>query len=288
MKCPNCNKEIGRFELASDCKHCGVNIFYAQQEALLTEDAKRCELEYASFHILTAKLKNAFIGGKIQIMRIVSMILAIGAIFIPFVTIEAKFSLFSAKFSFGAFGIYQAFTDGTFNAIMNLDAYSPETTISVLMLLALIVLIFLSGFGVFVALILSFINIKKAAKITQVLSVFGISFSVISLVLSIALPRIIRNARFINIELGVGAIACILVLILIFVLNKLIVAKNLQPEIKEIDLQRVAIRKQIKNGEISYADLPLPVLESEEEKEKRLQEKEEKEKLVQSAKGEGK
>ena len=288
MKCPNCNKEIGRFELAPDCKHCGVNIFYAQQEALLTEDAKRCELEYATFHILTAKLKNAFIGGKIQIMRIVSMILAIGAIFIPFVTIEAKFSLFSAKFSFGAFGIYQAFTDGTFNAIMNLDAYSPETTISVLMLLALIVLIFLSGFGVFVALILSFINIKKAAKITQVLSVFGISFSVISLVLSIALPRIIRNARFINIELGVGAIACILVLILIFVLNKLIITKNIQPEIKEIDLQRVAIRKQIKNGEITYAELSLPVLESEEEKEKRLQEKEEKEKLVQSAKGEGK
>ena len=49
MKCPKCNKEIGRFELAPDCKHCGVNIFYAQQEALLTEDAKRCELEFASF-----------------------------------------------------------------------------------------------------------------------------------------------------------------------------------------------------------------------------------------------
>ena len=64
MKCPKCNKEIGRFELAPNCKHCGVNIFYAQQEALLTEDAKRCELEYATFHILTSKLKNAFIGGK--------------------------------------------------------------------------------------------------------------------------------------------------------------------------------------------------------------------------------
>ena len=69
MKCPKCNKEIGIFELAPNCKHCGVNIFYAQQEALLTEDAKKCELEYATFHILTAKLKTAFIGGKIQIMR---------------------------------------------------------------------------------------------------------------------------------------------------------------------------------------------------------------------------
>ena len=77
-------------------------------------------------------------------------------------------------------------------------------------------------------------------------------------------------------------------LIFIFVLNKLVVINNIQPEIKQIDLERVKIRKRIKNGDITYADLPLPVLESEEEKEKRFQEKEEKEKLVQSAKGEGK
>lgn len=288
MKCPNCNKEIGRFELAPDCKHCGVNIFYAQQEALLTEDAKRCELEYATFHILTAKLKNAFVGGKIQIMRIVAMVLAIGAIFVPFATVEANFSLFSARFSFGAFGIYQAFTDGTLNALLNLYEYTPEITISLFALLGLIVLIFFSGLGVFVALILSFINIQKAAKKTQILSSIGIAFSAISLVLSIVLPKIVSTTPFVDAKFGVGSIACIAVLMFIFVLNKLIVAKNIQPEIKEIDLQRVAIRRQIKNGEISYADLPLPVLESEEEKEKRLQEKEEKEKLVQSAKGEGK
>ena len=288
MKCPNCNKEIGRFELAPDCKHCGVNIFYAQQEALLTEDAKRCELEYATFHILTAKLKNAFIGGKIQIMRIVAMVLAIGAIFVPFATVEANFSLFSAKFSFGAFGIYQAFTDGTFNAVLNSSVYAPEITIPLLLLLGLIVLIFLSGFGVFITLILSFINIQKLAKKAQILSITGLVFSVFSLILSFVLPKIVSDIRFITVKPGIGSIACIAVLVFIFILNKLIITKNIQPLIKEIDLQRVAIRKQIKNGEITYADLPLPVLESEEEKEKRLKEKEEKEALVQSAKGEGK
>ncbi len=288
MKCPNCNKEIGRFELAPNCKHCGVNIFYAQQEALLTEDAKRCELEYATFHILTAKLKNAFIGGKIQIMRIVVMVLAIGAIFVPFATVEANFNMFSAKFSFGAFGIYQAFTDGTLNAILNLSEYTPGLTILLLLLLGLIVLIFLSGLGVFVTLILSFINIQKTAKKAQILAIIGIAFSIISLVLCFVLPKIVTDISFINAKFGMGSIACIVVLAFIFVLNKLIVTKNIQPEIKEIDLQRVKIRKQIKNGELTYAELPLPVLESEEEKEKRLQEKAEKEKLVQSAKGEGK
>ena len=288
MKCPKCNKEIGRFELAPNCKHCGVNIFYAQQEALLTEDAKRCELEYATFHILTARLKTAFVGGKIQIMRIVAMVLAIGAIFVPFATVEANFNMFSAKLSFGAFGIYQAFSDGTLNALLNLYEYTPELTISLLVLLALIVLIFLSGFGVFIALVLSFINIQKAAKKSQVLSAIGIAFSGLAFVLSVALPKLISDVAFMSARFGIGSIACIAVLIFIFVLNKLVVSRNILPNIKEIDLQRVAIRKQIKKGEITYADLPLPVLESEEEKQKRLQEKEEKEKLVQSAKGEGK
>lgn len=288
MKCPNCNKEIGRFELAPDCKHCGVNIFYAQQETLLTEDAKRCELEYATFHILTAKLKNAFIGGKIQIMRIVAMVLAIGAIFVPFATVEANFEMFSAKFSFGAFGIYQAFTDGTLSAILNLGDYVPVLTISLLALLGLIVIIFLCGLGVFLTLILSFINVQKTAKEAQILSVVGMAFSLASLAFTIVLPKIVSDISFVNAEFGFGSIACFVVLVLIFILNKLIVIKNIQPEIKEIDLERVKIRKQIKNGELSYDDLSLPVLESDEEREKRLQEKAQKEKLVQSAKGEGK
>ncbi len=288
MKCPKCNKEIGRFELSPNCKYCGVNIFYAQQEDLLTEDAKKCELEYATFHILTSKLKNAFIGGKIQIMRIVAMVLAIGAIFVPFATVEANFNLFSAKFSFGAFGIYQAFSDGTLQAVLNMNSYTPELTFSLCMLLAFIVLIFLSGFGVFITLILSFINIQKTAKNAQLLSGIGIVFSAASFWVSLYLSKTLSHIPFISAEFGIGSIICTAILIFIFVLNKLIVIKNIQPEIKEIDLQRVAIRKKIKNGELSYSDLSLPVLESEEEKKKRLKEKEEKEKLVQSAKGEGK
>ncbi len=288
MKCPNCNKEIGRFELAPNCKHCGVNIFYAQQENLLTEDAKRCELEYATFHILTAKLKNAFIGGKIQIMRIVAMILAIGAIFVPFATVEANFSMFSAKISFGAFGIYKAFTDGTLNALFNLSSYTPALSGSLLLLLGLIVLIFLCGLGVFVTLLLSFINIRKSAEKAQIFSMTGIIISLLSAAISFTLDKTLSEYAFIVARAGLGSIACFAVLLLIFVLNRLIVIKNIQPEIKEIDLQRVQIRKQIKNGELSYINLPLPVLESEEEKEKRLLEKEEKERLVQSAKGEGK
>jgi hypothetical protein len=164
----------------------------------------------------------------------------------------------------------------------------PELTTSLLLLLCLIVLIFLSGLGVFLTLVLSFINIQKTARLAQIFSVIGMVISAISLILSSVLPEIISDVSFINAGFGVGSIVCFAVLLFIFVLNRLIITKNVQPEIKDIDLERVKIRKQIKNGELAYEDLPLPVLESEEEKEKRLKEKEEKEALVQSAKGEGK
>ncbi len=282
MKCPNCEKEIGRFELSSNCKNCGVNIFYAQQKSLLAEDAKRCELEYATFHILVSKLKTAFIGGKIQIMRIVAMVIAIGAIFVPFASVEAGFNLFSAKFSFGAWGIYQAFTDGTLQAIVNLNIYVPKLTIAIMMLLAFIVLIFLCGLGVFVTLLLSFINIQKTAKVAQVFSLTGMVISLFAGVEAFAFKAMLSEFTFIEARAGVGAVACFAVLLLIFILNRLIVTKNIQPEIKEVDLLRVKIRKRIKIGEISYYDLPLPVLESEEEK--CLTKKAEKEKFVQTAK----
>ncbi len=288
MKCPKCNKEIGRFELAPNCKHCGVNIFYAQQESLLTEDAKKCELEFATFHILIAKLKTAFIGGKIQIMRIVAMLLAIGAIFIPFATVEANFSTFSAKISFGAWGIYQAFSDGTLKAVFDAGVYYPMLSNAVLAILSFVIMIFLSGFGVFLTLILSFINIKKSAVKAQILSITGALLSLMAAACSFTIKDIIGEVPFIEAKAGIGSIACFAVLVFIFILNRLVVTKNIQPEIKAIDLERVKIRKQIKTGELTYADLPLPVLESEEEKEKRLKEKEEKEALVQSAKGEGK
>lgn len=284
MNCPNCQKHIGRFELSPNCKNCGVNIFYAQQKGLLSEDAKKCELEYATFHILISKLKTAFIGGKIQIMRIVAMVLAIGAIFVPFATLEASFCTFSTKFSFGAFGVYQAFSDGTLAAVFNMNSYIPELTLAVLMMLAFIILIFICGLGVFLTLLLSFINIQKTAKTAQVFSLAGMLICLLSAAESFLLSRIIGDVAFVQAKAGIGSIVCFSVLLLIFVLNRLIVIKNIQPEIKAVDLERVRIRKRIENGEISYDDLSLPVLESEEEKEKRFQENEEKNKLVQSAK----
>ncbi len=270
MKCPNCNGEIGRFELAPNCKHCGVNIFYSQQELLLTRDAKRCELEFASFRILTAKLKTAFIGGPIQILRIVAMVIAIGVIFIPFASVTAELPLFSSKLSFGAFGVYQAFSDGTLMAMLNLRSYIPDVFAAVAVLSLFFVLVFLMGLGVFIALVLSFFNIRKTAKVTCVLSVIGFLMSVGGAVTSFLLPAVTQGT-FISASTGFGPFACMAVFVLIFLLNMLVIKKDIKADVKQVDIERVALRKKIKEGEVSLDDLPLPVFETEEEREKRLE-----------------
>ena len=271
MKCPNCNAEIGRFELAPDCKHCGVNIFYSQQEKLLAEDAKRCELEFASFRILKAKVKSAFIAGPIRIMRIVAMLMAIGFIFIPVVTLNVDLPMFSSQISLGAFGVYQAVSGGELSAFLSLAEYIPGLFPAFAALAVIFVLAFLMGFGVFVALLLSFLNLNRSAKVCCGFSAAGFVLSAAACVMSLLMPSI-AEPTFITAKSGFGAIALMAVFALIFALNLITLKKDFKPDISETDLKRVETMKKIKAGEITFDDLPLPVFESEEEREKRLEE----------------
>ncbi len=245
-----------------------------------------CELEFASFRIIVAKLKAAFIKGLIPILRIVAMIIAIGAIFIPFADIKTDIPVISSvNFSFGAWGIYSAFTNGVLNTLLNLFDYAQQQVVIALVLLASIVVIFLIGFAIFVCLLLSFINIQKTAKIMRGLSVAGAITCVFSSGVSLAMPYVIGKAEFLTAKTGFGAFACILVFAFIFILNHLVIKKNIQPEIKEVDIKRVELAKKVKCGEVSLDDLPLPVFETEEEKEKRLKAEAQRKLEIEKAKG---
>ncbi len=285
MKCPNCNGEIGRFELSPNCKHCGVNIFYSQQKSLLARDAKKCELEYASFRILVAKLKYAFIKGPIPVLRIVAMVIAIGAIFIPFANVFAEFSLLECSLSFGALGIYTAFTDGTITALLSIAQYASSEVALCLALLSLVVVIFLLGFGIFMALVLSFLNIQKSARITRGICIAGFIVSVVAAAVSVYMPYAIGGVGFLQAQTGFGAFACAIVFVFIYVLNYFVKKKNIQPEIKEVDIKRVQLNKKVKAGELSLDSLSLPIFETEEEREKRIQRETESKALAQMAKG---
>ena len=286
MKCPNCGGEIGRFELDPNCKHCGVNIFYYTQNTMLARDAKRCELENASLRIFVSKLKTAFIKGPLPISRIVFSVLTLCAILVPFADAKLAMPVVSKSLSFGGIGLYQAFSDGTLSAVL---AFRECADIDVFFIKALLivlamVLIVLAGAAILVTEILSFINIQKTARIMRTVSVLGMVFSVFGAVMSFVLGNS-ADVSIIKTTFGFGAFVALAMFIADFVINNLFIKRKIQYVAKEVDLQRIAMRKRVKAGEISLDDLPLPVFESDEEREKRLADEQKREALAEEAKG---
>ncbi len=286
MICPNCGGEIGRFELDPNCKHCGVNIFYYTQDKMLARDAKRCELENASLRIFVSKLKTAFILGSLPISRIVFSLLTLCAILVPFANAELILPVVSKSLSFGGIGLYQAFSDGTLNAFLafkecaNVDTFFIKSFI----LVAAMVLIVLAGAVILVTEILSFINIRKTARVMRTTSLFGIIFSVFGAATSFIVGSS-ADVSVIKTSFGFGAFVALAMFVADFIINNLFIKRNIQHIAKEVDLQRIAMRKRVKAGEVSLDDLTLPVFESDEEREKRLADEKKRSALAEEAKG---
>lgn len=260
MKCPNCGVEIKRFDISENCKNCGINLFYSQQETLLSRDAKRCELEFASFRIFVSKLKAAFIGSKLAILRLAFSVLCVAAILVPFAGISLELPLFSSKLSFGGIGVYNAFSDGTLMAL--LDFYklplSHDIALKSFVLLGIILLVAVCSLVLLVYEILSFINITKTAKAMRNISLTGAVFSIASIVSAILVANGSPVAEL-SCGFGFGGIVCMAFFLVMFGINYLILKKDIQPEIRELDIKRVELYRKVKAKEISLDDLPLPV-----------------------------
>ena len=276
MICPKCGAHISPFDLKPNCKNCGVNILLYSQEYLLERDAKRTELEFASARIVLAKVKAAFIGGALPIARIVTSLLCVAALLIPFADFAINTPAYSTDISLGGIGIYNLFSGDMLSVLLG---FAGSTLFggmfkNVLILIGIMLLIALSEVGILLAEILSFLNIRKSAKAMSVLSLIGIAFCVIFYVAGFifkgtALPG------YMSFKLGFGALVTAVILAVNFFINFKIYKNDLPLSIRQFDLERKATLKKIKSGELDFDDLPLPVFETEEEKEKRLKELEE-------------
>lgn len=270
MNCPNCGGHIGRFELAPDCKHCGVNLFFSQQEGFLSADAKRCELETASFRIIAVKLKTAFIQWPLPLLKLIFSLGGIAVIVIPFATIQFTLPMFENSISFWAYGLYQSFDDGTLLALFDfakVEATAPIAA-AVLAVLVCMLLVLLAGIALIAAEALSFLNIQKYTRAMIPLSIIGMAASTAAMICPLVLSA--RTDAYLTVKTGPGAFVALLVFAAVLVLSTLVVKKNIQPEIPEVDLRRVALNKQVRSGEVSLDCLPLPVFETQQEREARM------------------
>ena len=111
-------------------------------------------------------------------------------------------------------------------------------------------------------------NVNKTEKPS------GLSFKA-SLFLLIACPLLVITGAadkysFITAKNGFGAFVSIAVLAVFLFLNVKMYKDNVQPEVKDVDKKRIEIAAKVKSGEINIDDLSMPIFETEEEREARL------------------
>lgn len=89
-KCPKCGRKLTLFDWRPNCPECGVNLVYYGLEDKLLDEADAAEAEHAKLQKKIDRLKAAFVGSKLTIVRIFLSILPIAALLIPLCEISFK------------------------------------------------------------------------------------------------------------------------------------------------------------------------------------------------------
>lgn len=277
MNCPKCGAHISNFNLKPNCEQCGVNILLYTQEKSLEEDAKRTELEFASARIVLAKVKAAFIGGKLPIARLVFTLLCVAALLIPFADVNISTAAFSKDLSLSGLGVYNMFSDGTLNVLPSLmgSTLFGGATLKALISLGALLLLALSEVALLVSEILCFINIKKSSKAMSIISIISIALCLVFVIIALVAMSAAKANPFVTYKLGFGAFVTIVLFAVTFFINHKIYKEDLPLKLRPYDIERKETLKKIKSGEITFDDLPIPVFETDEEREARFKELEE-------------
>lgn len=245
---------------------------YFTQERDLARDAKKTELEFAKARELVSRIKAAFIGGKYPIARLVFMVLSVAALVVPYGSIAFSLPHYSQEISVGAIGAYNLYSSGFYTKLLSLNslgiAEKPATLTMVW--LVLFILAVLAVLAQFVAFLLSFIKLRRGHKALAIISAIAIAFNIAAAVLPFVITGAADKYSFITAKNGFGAFVSIAVLAVFLFLNVKMYKDNVQPEVKDVDKKRIEIAAKVKSGEIDIDDLSMPIFETEEEREARL------------------
>lgn len=88
--CPKCGRHLRITDWKQHCPDCGANIFVYNQQERLMQEADIAEVQYYHFQKKIDRLKATFVGTRLAIVRIITSLLPVGAVFLPLV--KAKFT----------------------------------------------------------------------------------------------------------------------------------------------------------------------------------------------------
>ena len=263
--CPKCGYKRKPWQLSQFCPKCKTNVMFYGFEDRFYEDAKKAEMSLAGVRMKVAKVKAALIGSPLAVARLVCALPVLLSLLFPFGSAAVALPVYEKTLSFGGIGLYTAFTDGAFALLSRLSGgvvigeVSARVRLVYLLLIALVAL----AAVILIFTVLSFISIKKMASLLCVLSSLGI---VVAALTETAVRLMPESGGLVTVRQGAAVWIVGAALLLCFVLNLVISRKGLPVVYKPGDPERAAMYELYKKKEITLAEIPFPIFQTEEER----------------------
>ncbi len=234
--CPKCNGKLKITDWRPNCPHCGVNLVYYGMEERLLLDADKAEAEHAHFQKKMDRVKSAYAGSKLNIVRIILSVLPIPALLLPLAKMTFSAPFITESVSVNAISLYNVLSSLNFNAMFSLIG-SQLLGKTFICYAVSIVAIVLSLLMVLMHLILLFLSSSPKGKSRNfTLNALAIFFAVVA---TVAFSIFSKNAAavfptVITSGISFGIFAYIVAILLCVVINFLVFNKNIEVKYKEV------------------------------------------------------
>ena len=234
--CPKCGRKLTIFDWKPNCPGCGVNLVYYGMEERLLDEADAAEAEHARLQKRIDRLKTAFVGSKLTIVRIILSILPIAMLMLPLcsVTYSGPF-IEQTTTNVNAIEIYNLVSSLDFDALFTMIGSSLLGT-SFIGYAGALVCLLLSLVVVIVSLLMLTIACGPKGNPRNItLNSIAIVFAVASIVFFNIFATNISAVfpEFVSGSIGFGIFAYIAALAALLVINIVIAKKGLEVKYKQ-------------------------------------------------------
>ena len=251
--CPKCGYKLRMIDIKAECPKCGVNLMYYNHQERLAEDADKAEEEHIRMQPKIDRIKFAFIGTKLSIVRLISLFIPIGMLFLPLahITVNAPFKSIDTNISVLNI-VMDVIMEMDFGIVFDMIAGSDLTRVA--FITYLLSMVFLLVAAVFAILNIPFDAVScspKGFKRNVTFSACGIGFTVLSIISFLVFNSQLSSAfgAMYSGSLSFGAFLVILGFVAIIVINILIKKQN--APVKYKDLTEYIERMERRRAEIA-------------------------------------
>ena len=234
--CPKCGRKLTIFDWKPNCPGCGVNLVYYGMEERLLKEADAAEAEHARLQKKIDRLKAAFVGSKLTIIRIILSVLPIATLLLPLCGVSYSGPMIEATTkNINAIEIYNIVSSLDFDGLFTMIG-SPLVGTSFIGYLGALLCILISLVFVIVSLVMLTLACGRLGNVRNItLNSIAILLAAGSAVFFNIFAKGINGVfpEFISGKIGFGIFVYIGALALLLGINILLAVKGIDVKYKQ-------------------------------------------------------